>query len=115
MDVLRLAENGQPGWAARSRLWLVMLSQKSAHHVLVDIHAKGQGNLLSNSGTTPGRITSFHLDDGIDYFLGRPFGPGRSLRWDEKSMRDFRFVSTRSRCSSVDGFRTIPHRSMRFG
>src|SRR6516162_11273484 len=47
-----------------------MFSQNPAHHVLVDVHAEGQRDLLSNSRTTPGRVTSFHFDDGIDQFLG---------------------------------------------
>ena len=49
MDVLRLTEKGEPGRSARSGLWPVMFSQNPAHHVLVDVHAKGQRNLLGNS------------------------------------------------------------------
>src|SRR5215471_3727567 len=31
-----------------------MFSNNPAHHVLVDVHAEGQRNLLGNSRTTPG-------------------------------------------------------------
>ena len=46
-----------------------MFSKNPAHHVLVDVHAEGQRNLLGNSRTTPRRVTSFHFNDGIDQFL----------------------------------------------
>jgi hypothetical protein len=49
-----------------------MFSQNPAHYVLVDVHAESQPNLLGNSRTTPGRVTSFHFHDGIDQFLSRP-------------------------------------------
>jgi hypothetical protein len=49
-----------------------MFSKNPAHHVLVNVHAEGQRSLLGNSRTTPGRVTSFHFNDGIDQFLGRP-------------------------------------------
>jgi hypothetical protein len=45
---------------------------RSAYLVLVDVYAEGQGNLLGNSRTTPGRVTSFHFHDGIDQFSRRP-------------------------------------------
>src|SRR5215468_3524440 len=74
--VLGLTEKGQPRRTARSGLWPVMFSKNSPHHVLVDVHAEGQRNLLGNSRTTPGRVTSFHFNDGIDQFLGRPLRTG---------------------------------------
>src|SRR5215469_10967432 len=49
-----------------------MFSKNPAHHVLVDVHAESQCNLLGDSRTTPGRITSLHFHDRIDQFLGRP-------------------------------------------
>jgi hypothetical protein len=49
-----------------------MLSKNPAHHVLVNVHADGQRDLLGDSRTTAGRITSFHFNDGFDQFLGRP-------------------------------------------
>src|SRR6516225_3109208 len=72
MDVLRLTEKGQPRRPARSGLLPVMFSKNPAHHVLVNVHAEGHRDLLGNSRTTPSRITSFHFNDGIDQFLGRP-------------------------------------------
>jgi hypothetical protein len=32
--------------------------------------------LLGNSRTTPGRVMSFHYNDGIDQFFGRSFRTG---------------------------------------
>src|SRR6516164_5738136 len=69
--VLRLTEKGQPRRTAGSGFWPVMFSKNPAHHVLVDIHAESQSYLLSNSRTTPGRVTSFKFKDGIDPFLDR--------------------------------------------
>src|SRR6516165_5257355 len=69
--VLGLTEKGQPRRTARSGLWPVMFSKNPSHDVLVDVHAEGQRNLLGNSRTTPGRVTPFHFNDGIDQFFGR--------------------------------------------
>ena len=69
--VLRLTEKGEPRRTAGSGFWPVMFCKNPAHHVLVDIHAESQSYLLSNSRTTPGRVTSFKFKDGIDPFLGR--------------------------------------------
>src|SRR6266404_1984448 len=52
-----------------------MHSQNPPHDVLVDVEAEGQSDLLGNSGTAPGRITSFHFKDGIDEFLCRSLRP----------------------------------------
>src|SRR2546425_8990518 len=39
--------------------------------IFVDIDTEGQGDLLSNSGTAPTGIASFHFNDGIEEFFGR--------------------------------------------
>src|SRR5215813_809666 len=62
------------------------------HHVHIDVHAEGQRNLLDNSPTTQGRVTSFHFNDGIDQFFERSLQTRPSPRSDEDSMRYFRFV-----------------------
>src|SRR5438128_813900 len=52
-----------------------MNSQNPTHDVLVDVEAEVQSDLLGNSGTAPGRITSFHFKDGIDEFFCRSLRP----------------------------------------
>jgi hypothetical protein len=50
-----------------------MNGQNTSYCVLVDLHTKGQSNLLRNSWTSPGGIALFHLDDCIDEFSSGPF------------------------------------------
>jgi hypothetical protein len=69
--VLRLTEKSQPRRTAGSGFWPVMFSKNPAHHVLVDVRAESQSDLLGDSRTTPGRVTSFQFQDGIDQCLGR--------------------------------------------
>jgi hypothetical protein len=71
--VFRLSEESQPGGTSAIRFRPVMLSQDTANHVLVEFDTKRQGDLLSDSGTSPTRIPPFHFDDGIDEFFLRPF------------------------------------------
>jgi hypothetical protein len=35
-------------------------------HVFVDLDAEGESDLLSNSLAAPGRIATFHFDDGVN-------------------------------------------------
>src|SRR6516165_7627594 len=91
--VLRLTEEGEPRRTTGSGFWPVMFSENPAHHVLVDIHAESQSDLLGNSRTTPGRVTSLSSRTASIHSWAGPFGPGRPLRLDENSMRYFRFVS----------------------
>ena len=44
--------------------------------VLVDFDPEGQRDLLGNALTAPNAITRFHLNDRVDQFFRRPFGPG---------------------------------------
>ena len=50
-----------------------MDSENPSDDIFVDVDAEGQSDLLGNSFTAPGRIASFHLNDGIDEFFGRSF------------------------------------------
>jgi len=68
--VLRVAEDGEPGRPGRVWCGPVPNGEDAAHDVLVDGNAEGQGDLLSDPGTTPGRIPLFHVDDRGDDFLG---------------------------------------------
>src|SRR6516165_201165 len=68
--VLRLTGKGEPRRTAASGFWPVMFCKNPAHHVLVDVHAEGQSDLLGNSRTTPGRVTAFDSNNGIDQCLG---------------------------------------------
>jgi hypothetical protein len=46
-------------------------SQGNTSRLLVDGNAEGQDDLLSDPGTTPGRIPLFHIDDcGNDFLRG---------------------------------------------
>ena len=60
-------------------IWLVVHGQDSTNDVLVDLETECLVDLLRDPGTTKARIATLHLDDGIDEFLGRPFGPGHSF------------------------------------
>src|SRR3954452_20144962 len=43
-----------------------MNAQDSANHILVDLDAERQRDLLSNAGTAPFGIAPFHCNDGVD-------------------------------------------------
>ena len=48
-----------------------MNAQETANNILVDLDAKSQRDLLSDAGTAPVGITTFHRHDGVDeVFLG---------------------------------------------
>src|SRR5215472_5333755 len=110
MDVLRLTEEGQPRRTARSGFWGVMFSQNPAHHVLVDIHAESQSDLLGNSRTTPGRVTSLKFNDGIDQFFGRSLRtrPTSALGRKQHAIPSFRQYVTEMQQNRP--FRTMPRR-----
>ena len=54
--VLHVTKEGEPGRASRIRFRPVMNAQDTANHILVDFNAESQGDLLGDSGTTPGVI-----------------------------------------------------------
>src|SRR6516165_1291581 len=90
--VLRLTEEGEPRRTTGSGFWPVMFSKNPAHHVLVDIHAESQSDLLGNARTTRARVTSFHFNDGIDQFFGRSLRtrPTSALRRKQRAVLSFR-------------------------
>jgi hypothetical protein len=48
-----------------------MKAQHTVDNILIDLDAESQRDLLSNAGTAPTRITSFHRHDGVDeVFVG---------------------------------------------
>src|SRR5262249_55296901 len=46
--------------------WPVVNNQNPAHHILVDLDAKNQPDLLGNAGTAPTRVAPFHGNHRID-------------------------------------------------
>ena len=50
-----------------------MNAQDTANHILVDRNAESQGDLLGDSGTTPGGITPLQFNDCVDEFFIRSF------------------------------------------
>src|SRR5712671_5431977 len=54
--VFRVTEDREPGWPLRIRCRLAPRGEDAPHHVLVDRHAEGQGDLLRDPGTAPARI-----------------------------------------------------------
>jgi hypothetical protein len=42
-----------------------MNRQDTPNHILVDVDAESQRDLLSDAGTTPAGITTFHCNDGV--------------------------------------------------
>src|SRR5438309_11317483 len=69
--VISVAQKRQPGRTARTRFWAVVNAQESPHHILVNLHAESQRDLLSDAGATPTGITPLHGNDGIDEVLFR--------------------------------------------
>src|SRR5450755_1385496 len=56
--VLRVSDEGEPGWTIASRGTSEMLSEVAAHHILADVDTECMGNLLSNSRAPESRITA---------------------------------------------------------
>src|SRR5215467_8742790 len=50
-----------------------MNAQDTANNILVDCSAESQGDLLGDSGTTPGGITPLQFNDCVDEFFIRSF------------------------------------------
>jgi hypothetical protein len=50
-----------------------MNAQDATNNILVDCNAESQRDLLGDSGTTPGGITSFQFNDCVDEFFIRSF------------------------------------------
>src|SRR3954451_14483476 len=91
---LSVTEEGKPGRTSRSWLWPVMNAQDATNHILVDLPAERQRDLLSNAGTTPVRVAAFHAHHGIDDVFVRSLRARAMATLGENKMRYFRFLST---------------------
>lgn len=54
----------------------IVTGENSANRVFVDWDTESQGDLLGDSGTTPGGIARLHLDESFNNFLIGSFGTG---------------------------------------
>ena len=68
-----------------------MKAQDTANHILVDLDAESQRDLLGNAGTAPVGITPFHSDHGVDEFLLRSLGarPTPELGQEQQAILSF--------------------------
>jgi hypothetical protein len=87
-----------------------MNAQESANHILVDLDAESQRDLLSNEGQPHLGLRRFGATTATMRSFFGPFGPGRCLRWGENNVRYFRLDSTACRCNKLEAFRTIAER-----
>jgi hypothetical protein len=85
--VLCVTEDGEAGRPGRVWCRPVPNGEDASHHIHVDRNTEGQGNLLRDPRTTPGRIPTFHLEDGRDDFLGGSSWAGFVGTFEEKSRR----------------------------
>ena len=70
-----MANDGEPGWTivvVRTRA--IVLGENPPDHIFINLDTEGIGDLLSDSWATETRIAPFHLDDGVNQFLGGTFG-----------------------------------------
>ena len=66
--VLRMPEEGQPGWARarRTAIGPIVFREHAADDILIDLQSKGERELLSDPPAAEARISGFHLDDGSE-------------------------------------------------
>ena len=83
--------------------------EDAANHVLVDLNAESQGDLLGNSGTTPRGIALLHLDDGFDQFLSGSLRTGLGPDLGRRAAADPRQVKLVKRFVEI-GARGFPSR-----
>src|SRR3954451_2418449 len=81
---LSVTEEGKPGRTSRSWLWPVINAQDATNHILVDLDAERQRDLLSNAWTTPTRVAPFHCNDGINEFRVRSLWARPSVAFGRK-------------------------------
>jgi len=74
--VFYVAEESQPGWTGGIRVWFVKVSQNAPDGIFIQGNAKSQGDLLSNSRTSPCGIPPFGIYNGINKLFGWSFGAG---------------------------------------
>jgi hypothetical protein len=73
----RVAEKRKPARTSpRIRFRPVRNTRQTANHVLVDLDAESQRDLLSAAGTAPVGITRFHGNGGVDEGFVRSLGAG---------------------------------------
>jgi len=72
--VLRMAEEGQPGWAG-IRFRPMVSAQDAANHVFIDLDAKRHVDSLGDPRAAPPWIPLFHFNDSGDEFLARSLWP----------------------------------------
>jgi hypothetical protein len=53
-----------------------MNAQETANNILVDLDAESQRDLLSDAGTAPARIPTFHGNDSVDEVFLRSLRAG---------------------------------------
>ena len=67
-----------------------MNAQDSANHILVDLDAESQRDLLSNAWAAPFGIAPFRGHDGVNEVSLRSLRTGAGLHWRENNVRYFR-------------------------
>src|ERR1700737_4768459 len=61
-----MSDKAKPGRTSRIRFRPVMNPQETPHNIFIDVDAESQRDLLSDAGTTPTGIMTFHCNDGVD-------------------------------------------------
>ena len=71
----RVSQEGTPGALSRP----VVIGENPSNHVFVDCKVEGQGDLFSDSRTTPAGIALLHSDDCMDEFCTRSLRAGPAI------------------------------------
>src|SRR5215469_14784814 len=74
--VFHVPKESQPGRTTRVLSRPVVMGENSANYVFVDFDVERQGDLLSDSWTSPIGITLLHFDDRMNEFWARSFRAG---------------------------------------
>jgi len=69
--ILHVADKRRPARTSRIRFRPVMNHPDTPNNTLVDVDAESLRDLLSDAGTTPAGITTFHCNDGFDEVFPR--------------------------------------------
>jgi hypothetical protein len=104
-----MPDEGQPGRAIRSRLGSIVLGEHPANDLIIDLNAKGVGDILRDAGTAKAGITTFDLYNRIDEFVRRSLRPEALLtsRREEQSIRYLRFLRAAWNLHKVLGYTMI--------
>ncbi len=76
--VFHMPDEGELGGAA-PRIWPIFLGENAPHNILIDIDAKGPGNLLRDLGTAEPGVAVFYIQNELNKLWRRPLGSGFSL------------------------------------